>query len=131
MYLSPDGSTIYFGAQTNNGSGGTYLSSPISFTNNTWVNLVLTYGPTNSLLYYNGQLLTNGSGVSWYPGPDVLTNGFSFGSSAADGFSQARGMFGYSSTYTYQLDSNDIYLTYITYSAFSYMAAEVCPSPMF
>ncbi len=120
LYLSPDGSTIYFGGQTNNGNGSNYLSAPVSLTNNAWYNLVLTYGPTNSALYLNGLPLTNGSGVAWYPGPDVLTNGFSIGSSAADGLSQARGMFGNLSSYSYPLDSNVVYLDYITYSAFSY-----------
>jgi hypothetical protein len=120
LYLSPDGSTVYFSGQTNNGNGSNYLSAPVSLTNNAWYNLVLTYGPTNSALYLNGLPLTNGSGVAWYPSPDVLTNGFSFGSSAADGLSQARGMFGNLFSYSYPLDSNVVYLDYITYSAFSY-----------
>lgn len=120
LYLSPDGSMIYFGGQTNSGFGGTYLSAPVSLTNNNWYNLVLSYSPTNSALYLNGEPLTNGSGVAWYPGPSVLTNGFSIGSSAADGLSQARGMFGNLSSYSYQLNSNVVYLDYITYTAFSY-----------
>jgi hypothetical protein len=120
LYFSPDGSAINFAGQTNNGSGAVYLSAPVNLTNNTWNNLVLTYGPTNSWLYWNGLPVTNGSGVAWYPGPGVLTNGFSIGSSAADGFSQARGIFSSAATYSYQWSSNAVYLTYGMYLSRSY-----------
>jgi len=120
LYVSPDGSTIYFSGQTNNGFGATYLSAPVTLNSNAWCNLVLTYGPTNSWLYFNGQPLAAGSGGAWDPGSGALTNGFSIGSSAADGLSQARGIFGGFSTFNYQWDSNVAYLNYITFSALTY-----------
>ena len=91
LLLSPDGDNIYFSGQTN-GVGTNYLSFPISWASNSWHLIGLTYTPTNSLLYVDGQLATNGLGVSYWPGQDVLTNGFLIGSDYS-GTQQARGEF--------------------------------------
>ena len=53
---------------------------PISWTTNYFHFIALTYSPTNTALYLDGVLATNGPGVTVYPGPDVLTNGFIIGS---------------------------------------------------
>jgi len=108
LYVSSDGCTVYFAGQTNNGSQGTYLSAPVTFVASNWYNLVLTYGPTNSALYLNGLLVTNGTGVAYYPSPPVAANGFSIGSSVSNIVSEARGIFDDFLTYNYQLDAGDV-----------------------
>jgi hypothetical protein len=97
LCVSPDGGNIYFSGQTN-GIGTNYASFPISWTNNSWHLIGLTYTATNSILYVD-DLATNGLGVSYWPGPDVLTNGFYIGSDYS-GTEQARGKFVDVETYT-------------------------------
>ncbi|HUA64486.1 MAG TPA: hypothetical protein VME24_01480 [Alphaproteobacteria bacterium] len=41
------------------------------------VMIALTYGPTGSVIYLDGQLAATGDGVRYVPGGDILTNGFS------------------------------------------------------
>ena len=78
IYVDDVGQNIYFSAQTNDLSSSltTYLSAPISWTTNYFHFIALTYSPTNTALYLDGVLATNGPGVTVYPGPDVLANGF-------------------------------------------------------
>ena len=93
IYVDDGGNNIYFSAQTNDLSSSltTYLSAPISWTTNYFHFIALTYSPTNTALYLDGVLITNGPGVTVYPGPDVLTNGFYFGSDS-NGVLQAHGL---------------------------------------
>jgi hypothetical protein len=91
LYTDPAGDNIYFSGQTN-GAGTNYLNYPISWTAGSWHLIGLTYTATNSILYVDGQLATNGIGVSYWPGHDVLTNGFWIGSDFS-GIEQARGEF--------------------------------------
>src|SRR5260221_1741903 len=107
LYLSPDGSTMYFAAQTNNGSQANFLSAPVSFVSNAWYNIAVTYSATNTTLYTNGIAITNGSGVSLYPGSDVLSNGFFVGS-ASDGTAQFHGFIDDLGTYDYALGSSEV-----------------------
>jgi hypothetical protein len=112
LYVDPDGANIYFSAQTN-GQTTTYLSAPIDWTTNRWHLIALTYSPTNTALYLDAALVTNGPGMAVWPGPDVLTNGFSIGSDGSDtGLAQAHGMYDQLTTYNYPLDSNTVQSTY-------------------
>jgi Concanavalin A-like lectin/glucanases superfamily/Bacterial TSP3 repeat len=106
IYCDPAGTNLFFGAQTNNGSGATYLSAPISWTNNLWHQIALTYSATNSSLYLDGQpAVTNGLGVTYWPGPDIQTNGFFIGSdSSGTPATQAHGDCDDLTTYNYPLD---------------------------
>ena len=79
-----------------------YLNYPISWSASSWHLIGLTYSATNSLLYVDGALATNGLGVLYPPGQDVLTNGFWIGSDAATGTQQARGEFVDLETYSDQ-----------------------------
>jgi hypothetical protein len=106
VYLDPDGATLYFGSQTN-GAGQTHLSAPIAWTTNRWHLIALTYSPTNSALYLDGQFVTNGLAMTYWPGADVLADGFFIGSDGT-GMAQARGMFDDLSTYDFQMDATDI-----------------------
>jgi hypothetical protein len=109
IYVDDVGQNIYFSAQTNDLSSSltTYLSAPISWTTNYFHFLALTYSPTSSVLYLDGVFVTNGPGVTVYPGPDVLTNGFFIGADET-GLYQANGMFNTVATYNYPLNSNDV-----------------------
>ena len=78
---------------------------------NRWHLLALTYCSTNSALYIDGELVTNGLPVTYWPGPDVLTNGFYIGS-ASDGSAQAYGMMDSLATYANPLDADTIYDTF-------------------
>ena len=110
IYVDDVGQNIYFSAQTNDLSSSltTYLSFPISWTTNYFHFIALTYSPTNTALYLDGVLATNGPGVTIYPGPDVLANGFYLGSDS-NGLYEAEGMFNTVATYNYPLNSNDVH----------------------
>ena len=92
IYVDDGGNNIYFSAQTNDLSSSltTYLSAPISWTTNYFHFVALTYSATNTALYLDGVLATNGPGVTVYPGPDVLTNGFYIGSDEQRAISSPR-----------------------------------------
>jgi hypothetical protein len=109
LFLDPGASNVYFSAQTNSGDGATttYLSAPIGWNTNEWHFLGLTYSATNSALYLDGLLVTNGLPVTVYPGLNVLTNGFYIGSDS-NGLSQAHGMFDNIQAFNYPLDAGTI-----------------------
>ena len=114
------GANIYFSAQTNDLSSNltTYVSAPISWTTNYFHCVALTYSATNTALYLDGVLATNGPGMTIYPGPDVLTNGFYIGSDET-GIYQANGYFNTVATYNTPLDATAIqgifYQQYMVY----------------
>ena len=103
------GTNLYFAAQTNDLSSNVtaYVSVPISWTTNYFHFIALTYSATNTALYLDGVLATNGPGVTVYPGPEVLANGFYIGSDSK-GVYQAHGLFNTVATYNYPLSSNDV-----------------------
>jgi hypothetical protein len=105
LYVDDGGNSLYFSAQTNDVSSNvwTYVSVPISWTTNRWHLLALTYSATNTALYLDGTLATNGPPPTMYPGPDVLANGFYIGSDSS-GVVQAHGMFDQLATYANPLD---------------------------
>src|SRR5579884_3732018 len=119
IYISPDGSGIYFSAQPN-GVITNYLNAPISWNAGDWHHIALTYSATNSALYVEGQLTSTGPGVSIVPGQNVFTNGFSIGSDSATGLLQARGVFNYLRTYNYELNADTIAADYADDSQFVY-----------
>jgi|ERR1044071_2910854 hypothetical protein len=107
LYLDPAGTNIYFSVQTNNGNGSTYLSSPVAWTNNAWHMVTLSYSSSNSSIFLDGVLATNGSGVAYWPGPNVLTNGFCIGSDSS-GIAQAHGTFDDFATYNSPLSAGTV-----------------------
>src|SRR6266700_3933033 len=112
LYLDSGGTNLYFSAQTNNGAGSTYVSAAVSWTSNVWHFLALTYCATNSAIYVDGQPVnTNGLGVSYRPGPDVLARGFGLGSDT-NGLSQIKGQIDDFYTYRCQMDGSFINGTY-------------------
>ncbi len=114
LLLDATGTNINFISQTNNGLGATNLTASISWQSNEWHQLVLTYTPTNSLLYIDGQLATNGSGVTNFPNATVrVADGFSIGSDR-NGNLQAKGAFDELETFNYPLSSSVIATNYQT-----------------
>jgi hypothetical protein len=113
IYVDPAGTNVYFSAQTNDLSGTvtTYIAAPISWTNDYFHFLALTYSATNTALYLDGVLVTNGPGVTVYPGPEVLTNGFYIGSDNS-GVDQAHGLFDTVAAYNYPMSSDDVQLNF-------------------
>jgi hypothetical protein len=109
LYTDPAGANIYFSAQTNDLSGTvtTYLSAPIAWTTNYFHFVVLTYSATNTALYLDGALVTNGPPLTVYPGLDVLAKGFFIGSNS-NGVNQADGFFNHVVTYNVPLDAATI-----------------------
>jgi hypothetical protein len=64
LTVSADGSQLMFGTQTNN-LAQTNLTAGISWSANEWYQVALAYTPSNSALYINGALATNGAGVAY------------------------------------------------------------------
>lgn len=107
LYLNPSGTGVYFSSGTN-GVRTNYLNAPISWDSSTWHQIVLTFSPTNSLLYLDGQLAASGDGVRYLPSGSILTNGFAIGSDFATGMQQAHGQFDDLYIYNFQLSADDV-----------------------
>jgi hypothetical protein len=121
LYTDPEGVNLYFAAQTN-GAEALYLVTPTAWTTNRWHLIALTYSATNTALYLDGVLATNGPGVTVWPGPEVLTNGFCVGSDST-GVAQARGMFDDLVTYGFPLEAETVA------SVFDYYSVVYCLNP--
>lgn len=132
VYVDPAGANLYFAGQTNNGNGATYITMPIAWITNKWHSIVLTYATNSSSLYLDGVLATNGTGVTYYPSADVLTNGFYVGSDWT-GTLQARGHYDDLATYDYVLDSatinNDFSNLFIYYALNMLNTANISSAP--
>jgi hypothetical protein len=111
LYIDPAGDNLFFSTQTNDLSSTvtTYLSAPISWQTNYFHNVVLTYSQTNTTLYLDGALITNGPGLTVYPGTNVGT--FNIGSDAT-GVYQSDGLFNSVETYGVPLDPGTIQQTF-------------------
>jgi hypothetical protein len=106
LFLSPGGTNIYFASQNNTGSNAVYLSATIAWNTNEWHFIALSYSATNTALYLDGFLATNGAGLTVLPGTNVITNGFFIGSDST-GFEQSRGLFDDIYTFGNPIDADD------------------------
>ena len=113
IFVDDTGNNLYFSAQTNDLSNTitTYLSTPIDWTTNYFHFVALTYSATNTALYLDGTLVTNGPGMMVFPGSDVLTNGFFIGSDNT-GTNQSHGFFNNVVTYNTPLDADTLQQTF-------------------
>jgi hypothetical protein len=107
LYCDPAGANLYFSVQPGDGSTTTYLTAPIAWTSNYWHFVALSYCATNTALYVDGLLVTNGAGLSNWPGTNVLAGGFYLGSSS-NGLNQASGSFDDLYTYNVPLSASAI-----------------------
>jgi hypothetical protein len=116
LYVDDVGANIYFSTQTNDLSSNvcTYLSFPIAWTNDYFHFIALTYSATNTTLYLDGVLATNGPPMTNYPGAGALANGFFIGSDS-NGVFQAHGMFNNLYTYNVPMDADTIQETFNQY----------------
>ena len=108
LYVDDVGANLYFTVQPGDGSTTTYLTAPIAWTTNYWHFIALTYSATNTALYLDGALATNGPGISNWPDSSVLAGGFYIGSDS-NGVIQAQGAFDDFYTYNVPLDTNTVY----------------------
>jgi hypothetical protein len=106
---------IGFGSQDGLGHGSNYLSAPISWSSNQWHFIAVTYSSSNSALYLDGTLATNGPGIAYLPGTSVVAGGFFIGSDS-NGLNQAAGRFDDLSTFDYQLSAYGIAKNYELYA---------------
>jgi hypothetical protein len=114
LYIDPAGQNLYFSAQTNDNSGNlaTYVTAPIGgWTTNDWHFIVFSYSATNTALYLDGVLATNGPPLTNYPGPLALANGMFIGSDS-NGIYQANGMIDDLYTYNVPADAETVNLFY-------------------
>lgn len=106
LYTSTNGSQLKFAGK----SGGTttnYLTSTINWSTN-WVHVALTFTETNSALYINGALATNGVGVSAVPDLTMrLMSGLNVGCDVT-GWNNLRGQVDELFTYNYPLSGGEI-----------------------
>jgi hypothetical protein len=103
LNVDPSGTNLWFSAQ-NAGAQTNYLSASIAWSANDWHFIALTYSATNTALYLDGRLATNGVGMTIWPSSSVLSNGFYIGSDT-NGETQAHGIFDDVATYSMPLDS--------------------------
>ena len=109
IYVDPMGSNLFFSTQTNDYSGNfsNFLSAPIAWTTNYFHLVALTYSSTNTALYLDGVLATNGPPLTVYPGSSALANGLFIGSDSTGVF-QAQGMFNDIYTFNVPVDGGTI-----------------------
>ncbi len=107
LSLSAEGSTLSFICQTN-GAGSTNLTAAINWLSTDWHQIALTYSPSNSALYLDGQLATTGSGVSYYLDALVrAVDGINLGSDRT-GNEQAKGQFDELESFNYPLGAPEV-----------------------
>ena len=61
--MGPGGRELSFLTQSG-GQESLLLKAPVNLASNVWSHLTLTWSPTNSVLYLDGQRITNGLGVT-------------------------------------------------------------------
>lgn len=106
LHCTTNGSELKFAGKLGNTTTN-YLTSPIQWTTS-WVHVALTYTETNSALYVNGTLATNGVGVTLLP--EIKTRfmtGLNIGGDAT-GWNNARGQMDELMIYNYPLTAADI-----------------------
>jgi len=108
IYVDDVGQNIYFSAQTNDLSAASRPIFPPRFLDDQLFpfRCADVFADEHGLVS-GRRVATNGPGVTIYPGPDVLTNGFFIGADET-GLYQANGMFNTVATYNYPLNSNDV-----------------------
>jgi hypothetical protein len=109
LYTDNGATNLYFSTQTNDLSGSvhTFIATPISWTTNYFHFVALTYSATNTALYLDGVLATNGPGLTVYPNPNAVGNKFYIGSDS-NGVYQAHGLFNDLETYNVSLPGSTI-----------------------
>ena len=107
LQLGPAGKELSFLTQSG-GQEALLLKAPVNLTSNAWSHLALTWSPTNSTLYLNGQRITNGLGVTRWPGLSERERwGWGVGGDGT-GLRQIRGEYDTLLTFNHPLSGNAI-----------------------
>jgi len=112
LSFDPGGNNVRFEIQ-GNGVGVQPIVQPIIWSSNVWHQVVLTYSPTASQLYLDGQLAAPpGSGATEYPALAVRALGFSIGNASFAGSTNLAlptyGAFDELRTYNYVLSAASV-----------------------
>lgn len=111
LYLNSFTDRIHF-ASKSFGFINPQISHQIEFKEGEWYQISLTYEPSRSKLYINGEEIANGPGIFSYPSPtDRQESGLWIGSSATGSF-QANGTLDELETFNYVLLEDDIRSSY-------------------
>ena len=111
LWINSPGTSLAFSTEANGFHTDNAVGN-VSFITNTWYQIVLTYTPTNSVIYLNGSAIaTNGLGVTNLPILAVINQGFELGSSW-DAVHQAGGAFDELETFNYALAPTDVSSNY-------------------
>jgi hypothetical protein len=102
IYLNPAGTQLSFAGQAN-GESAEFVNAAVSLNSNQWYQIVVTYSPSNSFIYVDGELVGEGEGVSRFPGTNAQAQtGLSIGCTSLGG-SLMRGDMDWLQTFNYQL----------------------------
>lgn len=111
--LDPSGNEISFGSHSN-GIGHTYIPPGglnhlyFNWQAGRWYQITLTYSPTNSVLYINGEVIGTGYGIQNYPDATKRAIGFNLGMDVGGG-QQLQGDYDEMETFNYPLDPKTVY----------------------
>ncbi|MBL9172960.1 MAG: alpha/beta hydrolase [Verrucomicrobiales bacterium] len=123
--IPPGGSELQFLGQAR-GQQVLYLRAPVSLQSNRWVHLALTWSPTNSALFVDGVLVTNGVGATHWPsGSDRDSLGWGAGGDRT-GQLRLRGDIDLLYTGNYPLSASEVRGQFLTTSR----AATTSPAPL-
>lgn len=107
VQMEAGGTNLTFNLASN-GAATVLTSNTVSWTWNTWHQVVLTYGPTSSFLFVDGYFQHLGLGVTNWPGLEATNQAFAVGSDLATGNLQMRGVLADLETYNYPLTADQV-----------------------
>jgi hypothetical protein len=109
LYIDPPGCNLVFASGDDQTNSRTYLTAPIAWNTNSWHFIALVCSSTNSSLYLDGALATNGVPVEYPPNSTAQTAGFFLGNSGDNDINastnEARGVFDDLATFDHPVDS--------------------------
>jgi len=111
IYLNPSGTRLSFGGQAD-GQSAEYVQATTDWESNRWYQVVVTYSPSNSFLYLDGQLAASGAGATLFASLTVQTQtGLTIGGTAI-GESLMQGDLDVLETFNYQLSAATVSNSY-------------------
>ncbi len=116
--IDPAGTNLVMEAQAS-GSNQMVFKTPIDFDEGDWHFVTMTYSPSNSWLYLEGQPVCSNGPILYQPSRADCTNyGFFVGSLSTSGIDTLQGQMQWLATYDYQLSSNEVSDAYAAQSAY-------------
>jgi hypothetical protein len=110
IYLNPEGNLLQF--LTQGGGTGAAAAATVNWTAGVWYQITVTYGPTASIIYVNGEPVATGSGVTRYPAATVRqATGLNVGSNS-NGDQRVNGQIEELETFNFELSAATIQAEY-------------------